>query len=552
MSDPFEGLFDSGEVLERVGVNLTTQARRGDLEPVRCRDAEIARVVDILLRQSKNNPALIGKAGVGKTAIVEGLAQRVAAGDVPPALKEVRVVALDHVALLAGTTFRGQYEERIRKLVRELSADPDLILFVDELHNLIGQGTALGAAMDAANMLKPALVRGDIRIIGATTGGEYDKWIRGDPALERRFQPVLVEELDAIQTWEVLVARRPRLERHHAVAITDDALKAAIVLTDRFVPERGPPPSTVPGRQARGTRPAAPRRVGAPGHRRERAGHRARRGGRRGQGDRVAAVIRRCLAAAAAVGAMGSTGCEQRAREVQSEAEVKQAVQQMIPAVERATRLRFRQRPVVLRRSRAQVRDYVIHKFDDDLPPAELAGAQAAYRLFGLIPDSLDLRRTMIDLLTEQVAGYFDPDSNALYIPTDIDPSQARLVISHELVHALQHQYLNLDSLVGLKRQNDRRSAAQAILEGQATLAQILGLMREQKIEILPNFSDLRARAGGVRDPPVVGATPGRRQRRRVVRDGLGWRPLPGARAEEGEPRWGGGGRRARVVHAVG
>src|SRR5205809_521071 len=185
MSDPFEGLFDSGEVLERVAVNLTTQARRGDLEPVRCRDAEIARVVDILLRQSKNNPALIGKAGVGKTAIVEGLAQRVAAGDVPPALKDVRVVALDHVALLAGTTFRGQYEERIRKLVRELSADPDLILFVDELHNLIGQGTALGAAMDAANMLKPALVRGDIRIIGATTGGEYDKWIRGDPALER-------------------------------------------------------------------------------------------------------------------------------------------------------------------------------------------------------------------------------------------------------------------------------------------------------------------------------------------------------------------------------
>jgi len=245
MGDPFEGLFDSGEVLERVGVNLTTQARRGDLEPVRCRDAEIARVVDILLRQSKNNPALIGKAGVGKTAIVEGLAQRVAVGDVPPALKDVRVFALDHVALLAGTSFRGQYEERIRKLVRELSADPDLILFVDELHNLIGQGTALGAAMDAANMLKPALVRGDIRIIGATTGGEYDKWIRGDPALERRFQPVLVEELDAIQTWEILVARRPRLERHHAVAITDDALKAAIVLTDRFVPERARPDKAI-------------------------------------------------------------------------------------------------------------------------------------------------------------------------------------------------------------------------------------------------------------------------------------------------------------------
>src|SRR5712664_1970979 len=245
MGDPFEGLFDSGEVLERVGVDLTAQARRGDLEPVRCRDAEISRAVDILLRHSKNNPALIGKAGVGKTAIVEGLAQRIAAGDVPPALKDARLVALDHVALLAGTAFRGQYEERVRRLVAALAADPDLILFVDELHNLIGQGTALGAAMDAANMLKPALVRGDIRVIGATTGTEYDKWIRGDPALERRFQPVLVEELDAIQTWEVLVARRPRLERHHAVALTDDALKAAIVLTDRFVPERARPDKAI-------------------------------------------------------------------------------------------------------------------------------------------------------------------------------------------------------------------------------------------------------------------------------------------------------------------
>ena len=218
----------------------------------------------------------------------------------------------------------------------------------------------------------------------------------------------------------------------------------------------------------------------------------------------MAGVTRACLAAVAVVATVGSSGCEQRAREVQSEVELKQAVQQMIPAVERATRLRFRQRPVVLRRSRAQVRDYVIHKFDDDLPPAELEGAQAAYRLFGLIPDSLDLRRTMIDLLTEQVAGYFDPDSNALYIPTDIDPSQARLVISHELVHALQHQYLNLDSLVELKRQNDRRSAAQAILEGQATLAQILVLMPEQKIESLPNFWDLRTALGGQQDQMMV------------------------------------------------
>ncbi len=245
MSDPLAGLFDTGAVLERVGIDLTAQARRGDLEPVRCRDPEVARVMDILLRQSKNNPALVGKAGVGKTAIVEGLAQRIATGEVPPALKDARVVALDHVALLAGTAFRGQYEERVRRLVEALAADPDLILFVDELHNLIGQGTAIGAAMDAANMLKPALVRGDIRVIGATTGEEYDKWIRNDPALERRFQPVNVMELDAIQTWEVLVARRPRLERHHAVAITDDALKAAIVLTDRFVPERARPDKAI-------------------------------------------------------------------------------------------------------------------------------------------------------------------------------------------------------------------------------------------------------------------------------------------------------------------
>ena len=245
MGDPFEGLFDTTDVLERVGIDITALARRGDLEPVRCRDAEIARVVDILLRQGKNNPGLVGRAGVGKTAVVEGLAQRIAAGEVPPALKDARILQLDHVALLAGTAFRGQYEDRLRRLVSALSANSDLILFVDELHNLIGQGTAMGVAMDAANMLKPALVRGDVRVIGATTGEEYDKWIRQDPALERRFQPVTIEELDAIQTWEVLVARRPRFERHHAVAIADDALKAAIVLTDRFVPERARPDKAI-------------------------------------------------------------------------------------------------------------------------------------------------------------------------------------------------------------------------------------------------------------------------------------------------------------------
>src|SRR5688500_8955320 len=148
----------SGE-LSRYTRDLTAEARSGRLEPVRCRTEEIARVIDILLRHGKNNPVLVGAAGVGKTAVAEGLAQRVAAGGLPLALRDVRILALDHVALLAGTTYRGQYEERIRGLVAEATAAPDVILFVDELHNLMGQGTALGVAMDAANMLKPALVR---------------------------------------------------------------------------------------------------------------------------------------------------------------------------------------------------------------------------------------------------------------------------------------------------------------------------------------------------------------------------------------------------------
>jgi len=243
-----EGIFGSesnADVLERLGLDLTAAARRGDLEPVRCRDAEISRVVDILLRQTKHNPALVGEAGVGKTAIVEGLAQRIVARDVPAALRTVKIVALDHVALLAGTVYRGQYEERLRRLVKAVSEDPDVILFVDELHNLIGQGTAMGAAMDAANMLKPALVRADIRVIGATTAAEYERWIKGDPALERRFQPVLVGELNAEQTMEILRARRPRLEHHHAVAIDDDALRASLVLTDKFVSGRAQPDKAI-------------------------------------------------------------------------------------------------------------------------------------------------------------------------------------------------------------------------------------------------------------------------------------------------------------------
>ena len=234
-------LRTSEATLERFARDLTADARAGRLEPVRCRDDEIARVIDILLRHGKNNPALVGAAGVGKTAIAEGLAQRVAAGNVPLVLRGSRVLAVDHVGMMAGTMYRGQFEERIRALIAEASSDPDVILFIDELHNLIGQGTALGTAMDAANMLKPALVRGEFRVIGATTDDEYERWIRGDPALERRFQKVAVRELGADQTLEILRARLERLERHHNAAIAEDALIAAVRLTDLFVTDRARP-----------------------------------------------------------------------------------------------------------------------------------------------------------------------------------------------------------------------------------------------------------------------------------------------------------------------
>src|SRR5687767_3039490 len=225
-------------VLARFTRDLTSDARSGRLEPIRCRTEEISRVVDILLRHGKNTPALVGPAGVGKTAIAEGLAQRIASDGVPLGLRGTRLLALDHVALLAGTTYRGQYEERIRGLVAETSAAADVVLFIDELHNLIGQGTAMGVAMDAGNMLKPALVRGDFRVIGATTNDEYERWVCGDPALERRFQRVLVRELSAGETLDILKARQERLERHHNVVITEDAIRAAVELTDRYETDR--------------------------------------------------------------------------------------------------------------------------------------------------------------------------------------------------------------------------------------------------------------------------------------------------------------------------
>src|SRR3954469_13686126 len=234
-----------GGALARFTRDLTADARAGRLEPVRCRDQEVSRVIDILLRHGKNNPTLVGPAGVGKTAIAEGLAQRIARENVPLTLRKVRLLSLDHVSLLAGTTYRGQYEERIRSIVAETTSASDVILFIDELHNLIGQGTAMGAAMDAANMLKPALGRGDFRVIGATTGEEYERWVQGDPALERRFQKVVIRELGDLETLDILHARKARLERHHNVLIADEALRASVRLTDLHVRDRMRPDKAI-------------------------------------------------------------------------------------------------------------------------------------------------------------------------------------------------------------------------------------------------------------------------------------------------------------------
>ena len=188
---------------------------------------------------------LPGPAGVGKTAIAEGLALRIAEGRVPIVLRDLRLLSLDAVGLLAGTTYRGQYEERLRALVAETSAAGDVLLFVDEMHNLIGQGSASGSAMDAANMLKPALARGEFRLLGATTDEEYERWISGDPALERRFQKIAVRELSPAETLEILRTRVPSLARHHNVVITDAAVRASIELTDLWVPDRRRPDKAI-------------------------------------------------------------------------------------------------------------------------------------------------------------------------------------------------------------------------------------------------------------------------------------------------------------------
>jgi ATP-dependent Clp protease ATP-binding subunit ClpA len=240
MSLPF-----GGDPLAMYARDLTEAALRGELEPVRCRERETDRLVAVLLRQSKNNPVLVGEAGVGKTAVVEGFAQRLVRGEVPAPLREARVYSLSHLDLIAGSMYRGQFEKRLKGVIDKASADPNVILFIDELHNLIGAGTALGQPMDAANMLKPALTSGRLRVIGATTRREFDRWIRPDGALERRFQPIEVAELSNEQTLEVLEARRPRLEAHHLLAIPDETLSAAIRVSAERAPDRHQPDKSI-------------------------------------------------------------------------------------------------------------------------------------------------------------------------------------------------------------------------------------------------------------------------------------------------------------------
>src|SRR5262249_50150900 len=221
--------------------NLTAAALRDELEPVTSREKEIDRVITILMRHSKNNPVLVGEAGVGKTAVVEGLAHRISVNQVPAPLRNVSILSLSHTDLIAGTSFRGQYEKRLKTVIDEASGDRYVILFIDELHNLIGAGTAIGAPMDAANMLKPALTNGQIRVIGATTDFEYDQYIKADSALERRFQPVRITELGREQTLEALRARQSRLEMHHLLAITEGALEASTDLSLEYLPDRRQP-----------------------------------------------------------------------------------------------------------------------------------------------------------------------------------------------------------------------------------------------------------------------------------------------------------------------
>ncbi|MFQ5997179.1 MAG: ATP-dependent Clp protease ATP-binding subunit [Dehalococcoidales bacterium] len=223
--------------LDQLGVDLTAATRAGKLDPVIGRVKEIERVIQILSRRTKNNPALIGEPGVGKTAIVEGLAHRIVAGDVPETLEEKRIVALDMGSLVAGTKYRGEFEERVKKVIDEIKTAGNCVLFIDEFHTMVGAGAAEGA-VDAANILKPSLSRGELQCIGATTLDDYRKYVERDAALERRFQPVLVEEPSVEETLEILRGIKERYEEHHHLTISDEALNSAATLAARYIPDR--------------------------------------------------------------------------------------------------------------------------------------------------------------------------------------------------------------------------------------------------------------------------------------------------------------------------
>ena len=222
------------KLLEQFSEDLLLKA--SSMDPVIGREREIDMVIGILCRKNKNNPALIGEPGVGKTAIAEGLAQRMAAGDVPPQLKEKRLVSLNMANLVAGTKYRGEFEERLRDVLAEIKRSGDVILFVDEMHTIVGAGAAEGA-IDAANIFKPALGRGELQLLGATTLTEYRKYIEKDPALERRFRPVTVEEPSKEAALAILRGLKPGLERHHRLRITEEALREAIRLSVRYLPD---------------------------------------------------------------------------------------------------------------------------------------------------------------------------------------------------------------------------------------------------------------------------------------------------------------------------